>query len=356
VDFGINFFPTVGPKDKAADIYFTECLDLCERAEQLGFSHVKTVEHYFFPYGGYSPDPVTFLSAVAARTQTIRLVTGAVIPAFSHPAKLAGKLAMLDNLSRGRLDVGFGRAFLPDEFEAFGVPLDESKARFAEGVEACRRLWVDEDVVWRGQYSSFGPVTLLPRPFQRPHPPMLIAAAFTEQSCKDAGRAGYGLMLVPSIVPREKVRSMLQVYREARRRAGHPADSARVHLSYDCYVDEDEDIARATAEAGNRHYVEKLTEAVASWKHTNSDAYRGYEKLTEQVKSIRFDESLRDGKIIAGNPDEVLAQLRTVADSFGNDVTVSLQVNTWPTTADQAARTMQLLAEHVIPHVVLEPV
>src|SRR5262249_26966640 len=156
----------------------------------------------------------------AARTQRVRLVTGAVIPAFTHPIKLAGKLAMLDNISRGRLDAGFGRAFLPPEFEAFQVSLDESRARFDEGVEACRRLWAEENVVWKGHSHPLGPVTMLPRPYQQPHPPILVAAATTPASCAAAGRAGYGLMLVPSINKAEKLREMLALYRKARQEAG----------------------------------------------------------------------------------------------------------------------------------------
>ena len=132
--FGINFFPTVGPDEKSGAQFYDEALELCERADALGYRCVKIVEHYFRPYGGYSPDPVTFLSAASQRTRSIRLITGAVLPAFNHPLKLAGKLAMLDNLSHGRLDVGFARAFLPEEFDAFQVSMDESRPRFEEGL------------------------------------------------------------------------------------------------------------------------------------------------------------------------------------------------------------------------------
>src|SRR5207248_5053141 len=105
--FGLNFFPSFRASDYSTAEYFAQCLRLAERADQLGFNSVKTVEHYFFDYGGHSPNPVAFLSAVAARTRRIRPITGAVIPAFNHPVKLAAELAMLDNLSQGRLDAGF---------------------------------------------------------------------------------------------------------------------------------------------------------------------------------------------------------------------------------------------------------
>ena len=115
MQFGVQFLPDVRPEEKPAQTYFREALDLAEEADRLGYSHVRIVEHYFHHYGGYSPNPIVFLAAAAQRTRRARLVTGAVLPAFNHPLKLAGEIAMLDALSGGRLDVGFARAFLPHE-------------------------------------------------------------------------------------------------------------------------------------------------------------------------------------------------------------------------------------------------
>ncbi len=348
--FGLNFFPTVGPDEKDAATYYDECLALTVLAEELGYHHVKTVEHYFFPYGGYSPDPVTFLAAAAARTSRIRIATGAAIPAFSHPVKLAGKLAMLDNLSHGRLDVGFGRAFLPDEFEAFGISMDSSRARFDEGVEICRRLWTEENVVVDGEFHRFGPVTMLPRPYQRPHPPIMVATAATPESCENAGRNGFNLMLVPSILPAERAREMLAAYRAAWAESGREPGTEQVQLSYNCYVAEDGDLAHRRGREFIGDYVAKLVDAVASWKHTRSDAYRGYERIVEQVKAIDFDASVAENKVLAGNPDQVAAQVAEIRSWFG-DAILSLQVNSGPTPIGESVRTVRLMAEHVAPTV-----
>lgn len=213
----------------------------------LGFHHVKTVEHYFFAYGGYSPDPVTFLAAVAARTTRVRVGTAAVIPAFTHPVKLAAKLSMLDNISGGRLDVAFGRGFLPDEFRAFGVALDDSRARFLEGIEACRRLWTEVDVVWEGTFHRFGPVTLLPRPAQRPHPPLYVTSARSAESCAEAGRRGLLLQTVPGVLRTEELQERLAVHREAWLTAGHGPAVGQPHFSYPCVIAEDGDEARRLA-------------------------------------------------------------------------------------------------------------
>ena len=135
MDFGISFFPNVGPDDKSAMDYWDEALQLVDLCDPLGYSHVRTVEHYFKPYGGYTPNPIVFLAAASQRTRNARLVTGAVLPAFNNPLKVAGEAGMLDAISGGRLDLGLARAFMPHEFARFGVSLDESRRRYDEGVD-----------------------------------------------------------------------------------------------------------------------------------------------------------------------------------------------------------------------------
>ncbi|TDB80615.1 LLM class flavin-dependent oxidoreductase [Micromonospora sp. KC721] len=346
---GLTFFPTVGPAEKPAPEYYDECLSLAELADELGYHHVKTVEHYFFTYGGYSPDPVTFLAAVAARTTRIRVGTSAVIPAFTHPVKLAGKLAMLDNLSHGRLDVAFGRAFLPDEFEAFGVPLDESRERFDEGVAACKLLWTEENVRWRGRFHAFGPVTLLPRPFQRPHPPVYVTSARSLESCAAAGRAGHRLQLVPGILTVEQMQESLRVYRQAWSAAGHDPAGAGVHLGYPCYVAEEAEEAYRIGRHDDACNGRAIGAAVRSWGRVSSAAYPNYEKLADATQRAGFDQKLAENKILAGTPDDVVKQLVTVAEWFGDDVVISLNIHSGHLAKEAAARTLRLVAEHVTP-------
>src|SRR6202171_5579076 len=96
MQFGVQFFPSVSPDEKSAACYFAESLAIAEESEALGFTHARTVEHYFERYGGYSPNPIVFLSALSQRTKTMRLVTGAVLPVFNHPFKLAGEITRVD--------------------------------------------------------------------------------------------------------------------------------------------------------------------------------------------------------------------------------------------------------------------
>ena len=165
-----------------------------------------------------APTRSLFLAAAAARTKKMRLVTGAVVPAFNNPLKLAGEIGMLDAISGGRFDVGFARAFLPHEFRRFRISPDELVARFREGLEQIELLLTKENVSHHGQFHSFDNVTSLPRPTQKPRPKFYIASTRTEDSFEFAGRAGHALMSIP-IGP---LKDLIPIYRNAWRKAGHP--------------------------------------------------------------------------------------------------------------------------------------
>jgi alkanesulfonate monooxygenase SsuD/methylene tetrahydromethanopterin reductase-like flavin-dependent oxidoreductase (luciferase family) len=179
LEFGVQFFPVVAAHEKSAAQYWGECLDLSGICDELGYTSIRTVEHYFHRYGGISPSPLTFLAAAAMRSKKARLITGACLPIFNHPLQLASQIGLVDAISGGRLEVGLARAFLPLEFVRFGRSLDESLDRFEEGFALIKRLLTEENVSFEGKFHQFKDTTTLPRPTQRPHPPLWIAAVGT---------------------------------------------------------------------------------------------------------------------------------------------------------------------------------
>src|SRR5438876_5274048 len=260
MQFGLQFFPDVTPQQKSARDYFRDCLDIAAEADKLGFTHVRTVEHYFQSYGGYSPSPIVFLSAASQRTRHARLVTGAVLPAFNHPLKLAGEIGMLDAISGGRLDVGFARAFLPHEFRRFGRSPDESVARFREGMEQVELLLTRENVTHRGRFHTIENTTSLPRPTQRPRPKFYVAALNTPDSFAFAGQMGYSVMAIP--LGGATMRPLLGAYRDACKAAGHPG-GGEVILAFHMFCDPDGHRARAFACPFIDDYLRSLVEAVS---------------------------------------------------------------------------------------------
>src|SRR6185437_1793756 len=262
MEFGVQFFPDVRPEEKSARDYFAESLDIAEEAEGLGFTHARIVEHYFHYYGGYSPNPMLFLAAASQRTRRMRLVTGAVLPVFNHPLKLAGEIGMLDAISNGRLDVGFARAFLPHEFRRFGVSPNESVERYREGIEQVDLLLREENVSHRGKFHTIENTTSLPRPTQLPRPKFYVAALTTPDSFEFAGRMGYSVMAIP--MGGGKMRELLGLYREAWRKAGHPGDG-EVMLAFHMFCHADGEQARAIARAPLNNYLRSLVDAAGDW-------------------------------------------------------------------------------------------
>src|SRR5256885_367447 len=323
MQFGVQFFPDVRPEEKSAEAYFTEALDLAEEADRLGYSHIRIVEHYFHYYGGYSPNPIVFLAAAAQRTRRARLVTGAVLPVFNHPLKLAGEIAMLDAISGGRLGVGFARAFLPPEFPRVGISPDESHARFREGLEQVELLLTRETATHRGRFHSFEDVTSLPRPTQKPRPKFYIAATQTPESFEFAGTKGYALMAIP-IGP---LGPMLKAYREAWRNAGHPGEG-EVMIAFHMFCHEDARLAREIARRPFEEYFRALNEGVSDWiQGTTSKDYQGYAKSIRRLAAFTLDGQIESGGAWVGTPTEIGTTIQRVIKNFGEFEHASLQIN-----------------------------
>ena len=344
MQFGVQFFPAVDHNDKSAADYYAESLAIAEEADTLGFSHLRTVEHYFTRYGGYSPNPIVFLTAMSQRTKRVRLVTGAVLPVFNHPFKLAGEIAMLDGISGGRLDVGFARAFLPHEFRRFGISPDESNARFREGLEQIELLLTREHATHRGQFHSFEDITSLPRPTQTPRPKFYIAATQTPKSFEFAGSKGYALMAIP-IGP---IRPLIERYRQAWRDAGHPGDG-EVMVAFHMFCHEDPRLAREIARPPFEEYFRALNEGVGDWERGTSKDYRDYDKSMRRLRSFTLDDQIESGGAWVGTPDEIKAIIRRVTATMGEFEHASLQINFGTIDATAAQRSMRLFASQVMP-------
>ncbi len=279
----------------------------------------------------------------------MRPITGAVIPAFNNSIKLAGELAMLDNISQGRLDVGFGRAFIPDEFEAFHIPMDESRARFEEGIEVIKRLWTEDRVTFDGRFHHLRDVHSMPRPYQKPHPPIWIAAISSEESFTWPGRQGYNLMIVPYAGGLERTSNFVKAYRQAWRESGHEPGKEQVQMSFHCYIAETREEAIEGYKRPMTTYLEVFTEAVSGWKNTSSLSYPGYDKLVSAISSQTWKTNLDNRTAFVGTPDDVVEHINYLRGLFG-EMEPSMQVTFGNISEAEAMRTIELFAKHVMPH------
>jgi alkanesulfonate monooxygenase SsuD/methylene tetrahydromethanopterin reductase-like flavin-dependent oxidoreductase (luciferase family) len=347
MEFGIQFFPDVGPDVMSAADYWADALHLCSLVDDLGYTNIRTVEHYFESYGGYSPNPIVFLAAAAMAAPRARLITGAVLPAFNNPMKIAGEVGMLDAISQGRLEVGFARAFLPHEFRRFGVALDESRARFDEGMEMVRRMLEEEHVSMEGRFHTLRDVTSLPRPTQQPRPPFWIAALATPASFEFAGRAGHGVMAIP--MTGGAMKDLLATYREAWKSAGH-GGQGRVMLAFHMLCHESHEAAVAIAHDPLNRYLKSLVAAAGAWlEGTASDDYPGYDKIIRMLDNETFESMTEKGAAWVGTPAALRDQVRDYNDQVGGFEIASLQVSFNTISRADAEASMRLFAAEVMP-------
>jgi alkanesulfonate monooxygenase SsuD/methylene tetrahydromethanopterin reductase-like flavin-dependent oxidoreductase (luciferase family) len=348
MEIGMQFFPDVTPAQKSGAQYFDECLRLAALGDSYGWGHVRTVEHYFHPYGGYTPNPIVFLTAVSQRTKHARLVTGAVLPVFNHPLKLAGELGMLDAISGGRLEIGFARAFLPHEFARFGISLDESRDRFSEGMEQVRRLLEEENVTSEGKFHSFRNTTSLPRPTQKPRPPFWVACTISPPSFVETGKAGHAIMAIPLAV--KHMRELIDLYRDARAAAGHRGPG-RVMLAFHMFCHESRERAFEIARAPMHRYLKSIVEAASDWSTTTSKDYAGYEKMIDMLSKETIETQVESGAAWVGTPDDIAEQVARYVDGMGGFESASLQVNFNDLAYEHAEASMRLFSEKVMPRI-----
>jgi alkanesulfonate monooxygenase SsuD/methylene tetrahydromethanopterin reductase-like flavin-dependent oxidoreductase (luciferase family) len=190
-------------------------------AEHLGFSDVWLTEHYFTGESVYN-DALLFAFALSMRTTRIRIGFAVIQMPFYHPIRLAVQLALLDNLSKGRIDVGIGKGTVYNEYEFIGHGLrsSDSRERMAEAIEVLERAWRETPLVYEGKYFRLKVPELRPRPVQQPGPPIwrsvISPASFTE-----CGRLG--IPILTARLPVERIKERWELYEAGLAEGRHDA-------------------------------------------------------------------------------------------------------------------------------------
>ena len=164
------------PHDEAAvQRAYYEALDQIAFAEQMGFEYVWETEHHFTEKFSYSAAPELFLTAAAVRTKTIRLGHGVVLLTMNHPVRAAERAAVLDILSGGRLEFGTGRGTSEAELGGFNIDPEISRDMWEEAIAAIPKMWTQDSFEMNGRFWHIPPRNIIPKPFQKPHPPMWVS-------------------------------------------------------------------------------------------------------------------------------------------------------------------------------------
>src|SRR5262249_37680610 len=190
----LQFFSWPGRHGPLEEVY-ERALERIEIMDKTGFDAVWLAEHHFTTF---SVCPSVHMLGVmaAARTKRLRIGTAVSLAALYHPLRLAEEGALLDMLSGGRGNLGAGRGCAHSEFNAFGVPPEQSAERFREAVEIVLKAWTEERFTYQGAHFKFDDIEVLPKPLQRPHPPTWMAAT-SEPAIDWAASRGFSILMDP---------------------------------------------------------------------------------------------------------------------------------------------------------------
>jgi len=175
MEFGL-FHEFQKSRDTSEAEAFAQSFALVDAAEQWGLDAMWLAELHFVPDRSVLASPLILAAAIAQRTRRMKIGTAVQVLPLCHPLRLAEEAATVDQISDGRLIFGVGRSGFPRTYEAYGVPYEESRERFAETLEIVKRAWTEERFSYRGKYFAYDKVALVPKPRQKPYPPIRIAA------------------------------------------------------------------------------------------------------------------------------------------------------------------------------------
>lgn len=326
-----------------------EWLDTLALADQLGFGCAWLVEHHFTRGYSHSSKPEILLGAAAQRTQRLRLGLGVIPAPYHHPIHSAERVAMLDVLSNGRLEVGLGRGFSPREYQAFGVDMQHSRALTQETLDILRLSFTRQPITYQGQRLSFENLDILPHVVQQPHPP-LWSAAVSPESFEWSARQGLGVLAGP-FKPWFMTRADIRRYQKAWRERSQILEAPRIGMTLGILCLPDGKRAKQLAKPAFEWFYRALFQTV---RPVLEQLYPSYEHFRELgrfravlERGINAGLLQRFGMAFAGSPAECIDYLAQYREQGVTHLL--LAVGAGAVTAEVAHESMRCIAVDVMP-------
>lgn len=331
---------------------YWDALKLIDEGEKLGFDTVWVAEHHLVPEWSHSSAPEVFLGAVSQRTERIKLGHAVVVlpKAFNHVIRVAERTAALDILSNGRLEVGTGRAVTEAELLGFEIDPDDSGPMWEEAVHLLPRLWTEETVSHQGKYYNIPPRQVVPKPIQKPHPPLWLAGT-NPATFKKAGEHGLGMIGFPTSNTVADVKDRIEEYKDALktcRPAGHFVND-RVVILLPMLVGHDGGKMR---EQGRLH-----DERVWTWSGNNfgvfakrNEGYSYYADVREQAAENivpTYEDRVEGGAMVIGDEQKAIDVLEQYREVGADQVLCWFEFGGVP--YEQALNSIRIIGEKVLP-------
>lgn len=349
---------------------YKEALEQIELADRLGFDTVWAVEHHFLTEFAHCSAPEVFLTAAAARTQRIRIGHGVVLlpSKFNHPIRVAERAAALDLVSDGRLEFGTGRS---SQYEQAGFEIDTELSRemWQESLEMIPRMWTEDPFEHRGRFVSVPPRSILPKPLQKPHPPLWMAAT-SPQSWELAGRNGIGILGLTIFVSIPQLQERVRAYRAALQHAKPVGKFINDRIGAFTIVHVAETRAQAVANGATDAAINYLLYAfrILGGGANPGDSGMQRDKAAEEIKSTpyrdiiakeypiivkmmknecTFEDLDQEDMVIVGDVDECIRKVERYRDAGLDHFIALMQADRIP--HEKVMRSIELFGSEIIP-------
>lgn len=352
IDYGMFLMPVHDPGKPPTQCY-DEDLELVVRCEELGFAEFWVGEHHSSSYENIVM-PEIFIGKALGMTEKIRMGAAPICLPYHHPAHVASRLAFLDHLSHGRLNICFGPGAIPTDMEMYGIDPKQAGAMVGEAIEIIMRLWTSEPPFeiegrhWQINVKDEVRVDLglgvYLKPLQQPHPPVSVPVVNRNSAgTRIAGEKGFS-PFSHHMVASNVMANHWEVYSEGAKRKGRTPDRQKWKISRNIFVADTtkvaKDKARNTSMGKCLNYILQLSDLGPG---------RGLWKRDPDMpdSDLTLDYLLED-QVVAGDPDEVVKQLQQMMEETGTFGTLIMVAHDWDD-KDAWVRSLELFAHEVMP-------
>jgi alkanesulfonate monooxygenase SsuD/methylene tetrahydromethanopterin reductase-like flavin-dependent oxidoreductase (luciferase family) len=317
---------------------YRQTLEQVKLAEEVNFDSAWIAEHHFLE-DGFCPSSIVSASAMAAVTKLIKIGTCALLLPLHNAVRVAEDAAVVDNISNGRFILGIGMGYNKEEFDGFGIPMNQRPSRMEEGIDVIIKSWTENNFSYEGKRYKFHNLNVTPKPVQKPHIPIYIGA-IEEPAIRRVGKLGYPLLIGP-IRTIQSIRDAIRIYNDAAREAGKNPNSTQHILIREVCIAENKKKAK---EEGDRFLKSR-------YKFYFGLGARPFVR-GKQIASL--DDPLLDyfaeDRFIIGDPEDCMMEVKRYRDELGINYITSLMALP-AATHETISRCIELFGKIVIPNV-----
>ena len=346
MEFGVfHEFPRrEGISDSTA---FAQSFELVDAAEQWGLDVMWLAELHISPRSVLA-SPIACAAAIAARTERMKIGTAVQVLPLAHPLRQAEEWATIDQISKGRLIFGVGRSGFARTYNAYGIPYAESRDRFSEALDIILKAWTETGFSYEGKYTSVNNVNVTPKPYQKPHPPIRVAAT-TPDTFVTLGTQGHHMFsavrqgTISDLVPD------LERYQAARKAAGHEGPG-QVFLRIPIYIADTEQQAIDEPERSLMTFYHNMAAQLAqSATEAGANPRELREQRSQALEALSYEAARRE-KVVVGTPKQVTARLKELREELGlSGILAELNCG-GQIPHDQVMHSLNLLCNEVMPN------